>query len=465
MSQTTQLIDLNINLFLYDLRDSLGSNTTQVDQNRRKYWQRIYNDNLTDEQLAELQTAEGSFSNYIELLGKEQVKKFDGLLDGFYYPVQLGDTYALMIECAGRIDAEWNQMPLHQQLLDIKNIILEHLNQIPAQLGKTWLIWGKLSHPNQDLEKTAQICYEKSEIILDANWQRDFKGSLGRLLNATLFEIEKPDLTPDNINNNHHVIICLFDYEQTEEQMGQSITQLCREDFIRLFRYRNKILWVYEQSRQVKDSLKKASGKIKNIVHSLPKRMDQSDLDLKPLQKDLANALSISYAYELALGVLQEQQTTIEININSYLDRVENIRERDSNSNIDFLNKFSDSANDKLNQIKTDYQSLNSGLKPLENFIKTVEGIIEIERTKNERTLNKTVAIASVGISTASLAASTFSGEQAQGIIQSILPVPAQQRTPAKTILLSFGLAFFMSLFIGVISAKITWCILNKKQR
>ncbi len=361
MSQTTQLLDLNINLFLYDLRYPFGSSLNQVDQNRRKFWQRIYNNSLTDQKLAELQNNEGSFSSYIELLGQQQVKKFDGLLDGFYYPVQLGDTYALMIECAGKMNSDWQQLPQTQQLLEIKNIILEHLHQIPAQLGQTWLIWGKVSSPDQDLEKTAQVFYEKAEIISDANWQRDFKGQQGKLLNATLFELEKPDLTPDNINNNHHVIICLFDYEQTEEEIGETITQLCREDFIRLFHYRNKILWVYEQSRQVKDSLKKASGEIHKIINSLPARMNQSYLDLNQLQQDLANALSISYGYELNLGILQEQQHTTQINLDSYLDRVQHMAERDANSHVEFLKNFSDSATDKLNQIKTDYNSLSSG--------------------------------------------------------------------------------------------------------
>lgn len=109
-------------------------------------------------------------------------------------------------------------------------------------------------------------------------------------------------------------------------------------------------------------------------------------------------------------------------------------------------------------------QILSAGLKPLETFIKTIEGIIEIEKTKNERTLNQTVAIASVGISTASLAAATLT-EQAEGIVKGILPVPANFPTPALNYWASFGLAFLLSVVIGVGSAAITWGVLRKGRK
>ena len=134
-------------------------------------------------------------------------------------------------------------------------------------------------------------------------------------------------------------------------------------------------------------------------------------------------------------------------------------------SDFAFLEKFGELAASRyLTQIKSDCQSLNAGLKPLENFIKTVEGIIEIEKTKNERTLNRTVAIASVGISTATLAASTFTNS-AQGIVDGFLPVPPSQPRPTLNLWVSSGLAFLLSLGIGLIGAGITWIALGKRKK
>jgi hypothetical protein len=74
------------------------------------------------------------------------------------------------------------------------------------------------------------------------------------------------------------------------------------------------------------------------------------------------------------------------------------------------------------------------------------------------------VAIASVGISTASLAASTLT-EQAEGIVKGIFPVPANSSTPALNYWISFALAFGLSVIIGVVSAVITWRVLPKRRK
>ncbi|MEQ9667358.1 hypothetical protein [Coleofasciculus sp. G2-EDA-02] len=34
----------SINLFLYDLQAGLGQNSQQLDQNRRRFWQKVYGD-------------------------------------------------------------------------------------------------------------------------------------------------------------------------------------------------------------------------------------------------------------------------------------------------------------------------------------------------------------------------------------------------------------------------------------
>jgi len=211
----------------------------------------------------------------------------------------------------------------------------------------------------------------------------------------------------------------------------------------------NKILWSYEQSRQLKRTLKDFSRVIQKLVYSLPERLHASPLNLDELQQDLAHTLSISHYYETSLGYLQEQASNLEINTQNYIKRVEAIAQLDPNSDLGFLKAFGEMATEKfLRHIHSDYQTLKAGLNPLETCIKTIAGIIEIEKTKNERTLNQTVAIASVGISTASLAASALT-EQAEGIVKSILPVPANQPTPELNHWTNFSLTFGLSVLIG----------------
>jgi len=43
----------------------LGQSNEQIQENRRRFWQRIYQDSLSDQKLAELQDAEISFSSDI----------------------------------------------------------------------------------------------------------------------------------------------------------------------------------------------------------------------------------------------------------------------------------------------------------------------------------------------------------------------------------------------------------------
>ncbi|MGB7248897.1 MAG: hypothetical protein WBC73_08155, partial [Phormidesmis sp.] len=94
--------------------------------------------------------------------------------------------------------------------------------------------------------------------------------------------------------------------------------------------------------------------------------------------------------------------------------------------------------------------------------IQTVQGIIEIERTQNERVLNRTVAIAGVGISAASLAASSI-GDRADSLVQAWHPAPTDQPAPVANLLLSATLILTVSLAVGILAAWITAVLIDRK--
>jgi hypothetical protein len=319
-------------------------------------------------------------------------------------------------------------------------------------MGETWLIWGQVTAENTDLEMIAKNCYNHSDIIPEKNWKRDLKGQ-GKFKNAQLYEVSKPDITPDGINRNHHLIICLFPAEISQIEIFETIGKLQR-NFLQLWSYRHKILWVYEQSRQLKQTLKKSSETIQELINALTNSLKESKINLDNLQQILSKSLSTYHIYQTQITYLQEQYLTIFINLNNYQTIIKRLNNEEND--LELFNKFSEYVEQKSEQIKIDQQILEPTVKPLETFITTIQGIIELEKTKNERTLNNTIALASVGISTASVAASLLT-ENSEKILQTFLPLKPHQTPIEINPIITFIFAFGVSIIIGLLSAGILW--------
>lgn len=450
----TLLRFLTIDLFLYDLHDTLTASEIEMEDVRRQFWQRIYGKKV-ETKLFTLQAAENNFSSFIELL-TQRIEPFasTGKEDGYYYPVKIGDTYALQIDYSGKLnDPDWENPDIADRVQSFKQAILIKTHNLAPSLGQNWLISAQLTDAHQDATATAQMCYQSWSDR--AKWDQDYKGT-GTFNGATFFELEQHDTAADSKNQNQHLLICLFPAACDKKEIDRTIAQLYR-DLLRLFLYRNKVLWVYEQSRQLKVTLKRMNRAIQKLDGDLYSQITNASIDLHHLQEVLANALSVSNKYESLLGNLQGQLTTIDLNAQNYKSRVESLRQRDAHADLDFFDRFSTYAAEVcLAQIKTDSTTFSTGLKPLETFIKTVQGITDIEKAKNDRTFNQTVAIATVGVSTASLAASTLSN-QADTIVKTLLPVAKDQPTPPLNAWVNFGLPFVLSLVIGLMGAGITW--------
>ena len=453
-----------VDLFLYDLQDGLGESSVEIDQRRRQLWQGILNEKSIENRLREIKEREKSTSNYIELL-PERLLPFDPPYDGYYYPVKLGDTLSILVDCSGKPnESNWEKLSFEEQLQDIKTGVLEHTdNKITGEMGRSWLIWGQLHDSEQSLKDTAIYLYENLNLFPSQNWVRDYKGK-GYFEGATLFEIESPDLDSDGINQTKHALICLFPFEILQDKRSEIIGKLYRH-LIRIFCYRNKILWVYEQSFQLKTKLKADTEEVQQLVDSLPSRMLESTIDLNRLQKDLASALKLSQSYETKLGYLKEKAIAIKVNIDNYIAWLDKLEKLDPECDLIFFRRFEKLTREKyLVQIDTDHEILTAGLKPLGNYAKTVTGIIEIERSKNERTLNMTVALASAGLGAASLTASTFN-DQAKQLVAVWMPPPqGQTDPPIVSYWISTALALFVSVSVGLLAAWITWFFLRKRR-
>ncbi len=182
----------------------------------------------------------------------------------------------------------------------------------------------------------------------------------------------------------------------------------------------------------------------------------------------MLNSLSISHNQQTLLTALEEEYSTIYINLQNYQIIIQRLE--DQQNDLELFKKFSDYTNKKyLEQITSDRKILEASVKPLDTFIKTVEGIINIETTKNERETNKNerqlnqiLAIGGIGISTASIAASLLT-ENSETILQKFSST-SQQPAPNINPVFTFLFAFTLSISIGLVSARIVWQWLKNQQ-
>ena len=192
---TEQIIYPTINLFLYDLKDGLGEDETKVNKNCENFCRKIYND-LDEKEFSQKVAQFEKYKNFdtedIELL-ETRTRSFASPLDGYYYPLQVNDTYSLLVDYSGKLDANGKPNDQIQGLddepfLKLKQKINNLIGEQPGTIGQTLLLWGKLTSPKTDLEieEIAQKCY--TQVVNDYNWQRDLIGK-GNLGEGKIFEV------------------------------------------------------------------------------------------------------------------------------------------------------------------------------------------------------------------------------------------------------------------------------------
>jgi hypothetical protein len=415
MSNENLLIYPTVDLFVYDLAEGIGQNENKISQNREQFWQKIYGHQISASQLEQLKQAEAGSGDYIELLGDKKVVKFESSLEGYAYPVKIGDTYAAQFDLSGKIEPEDKKFAPEEidRLGWQKEKIISRVNP-PATIGQSWLVWGQLTADDQDALATAENCYSKLNLVRNAKWETDLKAT-GQFLGANFYELWLPPGDRGNIGQNYHVLICLFPYNN-----GQSIGDINKTidklyvHLMQLFLCRNKMIWAYTQSRQVKGRLKDSYGKIKQLVNQLIARINAPKVDLKELQKNLVIFLAISSAYANNIIEMEQQENTIKTHLQNYNIRLKTIGKDMGNDAeaLKFMGTFSDFAKEKyVGQMGADNPSLSAGLRLLENAIQTIEGIIEIERAKSDRALNVTIGTVGVGIGISGVYASTYASQ------------------------------------------------------
>ncbi|MBE9123729.1 hypothetical protein IQ269_23730 [Tychonema sp. LEGE 07199] len=387
---------------------------------------------------------------------KTKLAAFESPLDGYAYPVKIGDTYAAQFDLSGKIESD-KEKTFEPKKIDclewLKQQVISRVKP-PATIGQSWLVWGQLTADDQDALATAKNCYTKLKLFPNPKWERDLKVT-GKFLGANFYELWLPPGDRNKIEQNYHVLICLFPYNggQLIGDISNTVAKLYVH-LMRFFLFRNKVIWAYTQSRQLKTDLKAAARTIQQIVTQLPERVNAPKVDLKELQQSLVNLLTIFSAYANYISRLEEQENTIKTNLKNYKRRLEIIGKDMGNDAeaFKFMANFSDFAKEKyVWQVAADNRSLSGGLRLLENAIETIEGIVEIERAKIDRTLNVTIGAVGVGIGTSGVAASVYASD--------IKSPPNQMDMNAV-----FGLSMGLGIVAGALSA-IVLIAIGKKRR
>lgn len=460
-SPMSDIIYPTLDLFLYDLRNSADENFEELEKNREFFGQK-----LPENLRPILFQFDGDFeAEYVELLAKPKTKRFADNnerlpMEGYYYPVRLGDTYGLLVDCS--VNNQTEPQPTECFATLKAEIEQKRLNNKAATIGQTWMISGQV--PDADdytIEKIAKASYQA--LIPGSSWEKDLQGK-GQFLGASIFELSRyrvkmsegaTSLTSiQDIQEDLHVLIVLFPDETAARKAAKFY-----DDWMRLFYYRHKILWCYGQSRWLKQSLRKHLVTIQNSI-KFYKRRDKKRLDLKEIARQLERVQETLNPYSIELTYLDFQIRAIDINLGNYKKRSHAISQKaGTDSNVKFLDEFSDLAEDKYQlQITKDYDNLTLGLRLIDSSINTLRSRVEVDEAERDRIFQNGVAIIGVAFSASSLLGSLPEGsawysDPVGFFLANYLQVPSPWLLPLTELT--------YNLTVALIAGTLTWLVIR----
>lgn len=247
-----------VSLFLYDLILGLGDTATNPADRSTWFYRKIYGDRV--DSYRPLQQRELANDPFREL-HPSQIEPFADPADGYYYPVQLDDTYALLVDYSGELQNGTEN--LEPQALDTNPFrdrqqeVIRRLHGEAFTLGQTWVLRATLTSPQQKPDEIARRSYQQT--FPAADWDTDYLGQ-GKLLGGNLYELwQYPRAINDTataIAASQHVLIWLFPHSEIPQTTLNDRIATTYEHLIRLCHYRHKIWAAYAESQVTATHLK-----------------------------------------------------------------------------------------------------------------------------------------------------------------------------------------------------------------
>ncbi len=493
----SDLINLRLDIFSYLHRGGLGESQESISLNSQYFWDSFPKDFPVDLKISLKQEDSLDSYEYGELLKltKENKpyylfypeSKSDKKIQALYYPVRLHDTYGLAFGCG--IDSKNEALPV-KSFSDLRALVPNFLlgQSKPTQrfkynfIGNTWMLSGCLApDPTRTKEEIAQAIFKQLGFYQE--WS-NVKSE--EFLGATMFEVGQTPQQWNRLENNHHVLIFLFHNSETMDLVSEKFY----ESWMRLFCYRNKIVWAYWQSLTDISWLNKnffsldkvrKNPAIKSLIIDKQKETDNiaQIFNLESLQDALQDNSFILYEYVRKLSILQIHQQTIETNIDNYNERLNIIEDKAYKFNlnyttIDLLESFSKIVAQKYKKIvEKEYFSLRPGLGILQNLTDTLRGYIQIQQAEIDRSieqqnrrledqntkLQNRLTIVGVGLGAASVTASAsanFVGEIVEVLfhktnIIETLPLVVAVCNILGTLVISLCVGMFFSTLVSLL--------------
>ena len=439
-----------LTLYAFHLRHNLAQNLDKPVEDANHLWHKCQEigKNLGIPKLENLSISEDGLLNHNNLDFTAIKHKNNLHLSGEIKRLQIHDTYAL--------DLTFRYPHSKVQLTDLKGLNQDNCllpNNINASLGQTLVFFAQPVGTIKDEKAFAEHCVKA--LISEAEFNKlniSFQGK-GKLLNSPIFEYNNDAISPEN---QCHILIWLNANRETTdlEEAGEYYYPLidllnCRSKIIYA---RSESRWCYQQARKEYSLLEEKVNQFNNL------KDNPADSKLKEFNQWLNEIPEISFNYARYLRDLELQRNTIKTNTRNYQLHLEKIKAICIQDDLDFLSSFLELAEDTfIEQINTDLAYLTPAQRLFEQLIDSIRGIVEIEQTKRDRSLNNTVQILGIGLGGGAI----ISGVVVQHIDKINQPLAAiSPNNPPHPFYASLALSIAATLFFTGVG----WLIANRKK-
>ncbi|MEA5418774.1 hypothetical protein VB712_06010 [Spirulina sp. CCNP1310] len=305
-------------------------------------------------------------------------------IEGFIQPLQLQDSYALLLNI-GYDDETETPVTLDPSIL--KTFNPNHCLEsplTPSCLGQTLILTLWLT-PETDpsippLTELANHCYQQ---LFDQSEPPLSRRS--ELFGSLIFEYgnpRQPDQSP-------HVLIWLLQNRQTDAMFKH-----CFSLVFDLFFYRHKVVKAFHDSRSAYQQLKAYYRSLDPTLDHIQTQIDQAQPDpqndtyLREIKQHLKQLSGDSLIYDRLLRKMKDLFTTIEINGNNYNDKIDQIAATlgINPSDLSIWQQFGENMIPQFRrQIKADLSYFEQGTGLISQAVASIRAIVEIDQAQCDR--------------------------------------------------------------------------------